>query len=101
MKKKSETRMTASIQVKEQRGLPQKFAGCVCVIINKHSFEPFMCLELEKNLDVKVQLSFKQSTIYRWLMFISVVMIKTRYMCCSEMIYSTSFSSCCLKKEVF
>ena len=47
--------MTASIQVKEQRGLPQKFAGCVCVIINKHSFEPFMCLDLEKNLALKVQ----------------------------------------------
>ena len=28
------------------QGLPRKFANCVFVLINKRSFEPFMCLVL-------------------------------------------------------
>ena len=46
---KSETRMTASV-LKQDPNTHKKRSkicrSCVCIIINKTSFEPFMCLDL-------------------------------------------------------
>ena len=47
------------------QGLPRKFADCVFVLINKRSFEPFMCLDavLDRYQSFLFQICFRIWTV--------------------------------------